>query len=125
MTGQLLDVRELAQRIMGPQDMDWSSMGGGSSSGGGFGGGNTYSTSTESQLLKCLELIDLDDVPGASSRSQEDTGQAMLHFGCSLGYHRFVAGLLARGANPDLRDKGGFTPMHMAAITTTRLLSGD
>ncbi|CRK10445.1 hypothetical protein BN1723_009148, partial [Verticillium longisporum] len=30
--------------------------------------------------------------------------------------HRFVAGLLARGANPDLRDKGGFTPMHMAAI---------
>ncbi|RBQ98232.1 hypothetical protein VDGD_06761 [Verticillium dahliae] len=117
MTGQLLDVRELAQRIMGPQDMDWSSMGGGSSSGGGFGGGNTYSTSTESQLLKCLELIDLDDsarMPRLDLR--RNTGQAMLHFGCSLGYHRFVAGLLARGANPDLRDKGGFTPMHMAAI---------
>ncbi|KAM0333926.1 hypothetical protein ACHAQA_000943 [Verticillium albo-atrum] len=119
MTGQLLDVRELAQRIMGPQDMDWSGMNGGSSSGGGggFGGGNTYNTSTESQLLKCLELIDLDDsarMPRLDLR--RNTGQAMLHFGCSLGYHRFVAGLLARGANPDLRDKGGFTPMHMAAI---------
>jgi hypothetical protein len=33
-----------------------------------------------------------------------------------LGMQRFVAALLARGANPDPRDRGGFSPMHFAAL---------
>jgi hypothetical protein len=44
------------------------------------------------------------------------SGQTMLHLACSLGLNRFVAALLARGANPEPRDKGGFTPMHFAAL---------
>ncbi|KAH6688408.1 ankyrin repeat protein [Plectosphaerella plurivora] len=115
MTGQLLDVKELAARIMGTADTDWSAL---VSSGGAGFGGNTYNSGTESQLLKCLELVDLDDsarMPRLDAR-RSATGQSMLHIGCYLGYHRFVGGLLARGANPDLRDRGGFTPMHMAAL---------
>ena len=40
----------------------------------------------------------------------------MLHLACSLGMVRFVAGLLSRGAHVGLRDKGGFTALHMAAM---------
>lgn len=115
MTGQLLDVKELAARIMGSADTDWSALG---SAGSSSFGGNNYSTGTESQLLKCLELVDLDDSARMPRLDLQRTltGQSMLHFGCFLGYHRFVGGLLARGANPDLRDYNGFTPMHMAAL---------
>ncbi|KAF0328113.1 hypothetical protein GQ607_004593 [Colletotrichum asianum] len=114
MSGQLVDVKELAQRIIGQGDSSWG--GPGPSGNGGFGG-NTFNMSTESQLLKLLELIDLDDNPRMSRLDlRRNTGHTMLHMGCALGYHRFVAGLLARGSNPDLRDKGGFTPMHLAAM---------
>ncbi|KAF9878569.1 hypothetical protein CkaCkLH20_04061 [Colletotrichum karsti] len=114
MSGQMVDVKELAQRIIGQGDSSWGSSGG--SNNAGFGG-NTFNMSTESQLLKLLELIDLDDNPRMSRLDlRRSTGQTILHMGCALGYHRFVAGLLARGANPDLRDKGGFTPMHLAAL---------
>ncbi|KAK0368046.1 hypothetical protein CLIM01_14598, partial [Colletotrichum limetticola] len=115
MSGQMVDVKELAQRIIGQGDSSWGASGP-SGSVGGFGG-STFNMSTESQLLKCLELIDLDDNPRMSRLDlRRSTGQTMLHMGCALGYHRFIAGLLARGANPDLRDKGGFTPMHLAAM---------
>ncbi|OLN95286.1 Protein MGA2 [Colletotrichum chlorophyti] len=115
MSGQMVDVKELAQRIIGQGDSSWGAAG--PSNNGGFGGNNFTMMSTESQLLKCLELIDLDDNPRMSRLDlKRSTGQTMLHMGCALGYHRFVAGLLARGANPDLRDKGGFTPMHLAAM---------
>ncbi|KAK2033438.1 hypothetical protein LX32DRAFT_89309 [Colletotrichum zoysiae] len=114
MSGQMVDVKELAQRIIGQGDSSWGS---GPTGGNPGFGGSTFTMSTESQLLKCLELIDLDDNPRMSRLDlRRSTGQTMLHMGCALGYHRFVAGLLARGANPDLRDKGGFTPMHLAAM---------
>ena len=68
-------------------------------------------------LLRCLDLIDLDDSPNTPRLNyRRPSGQTMLHFACSLGLHRFVAALLARGANPEPRDKGGFTPMHFAAM---------
>ena len=71
----------------------------------------------EAGLLRCLDLMDLDDSPfQAQLNSRRANGQSILHLGASLGFHRLVAGLLARGANPDLRDKNGMSPMHMAAL---------
>lgn len=119
MSGQMVDVSDLARRILN----DGSNSGGwtGGASGGPSGNGPQFNHAShehlESQLLKVLDLIDLDD---SAHRTKLDlrrsTGHTMLHLACSLGYHRFVAALLARGANPDARDKGGFTALHMASI---------
>lgn len=117
MSGQMLDVSDLARRILSTESTGWS----GGSSGGPSSGGQMFTHAPyahlESQLLKCLDLVDLDD---SAHRTRLDlrsrTGHSMLHLSCSLGYHRFVAALLARGANPDARDKGGFTPLHVASI---------
>lgn len=125
MSGQMVDVSDLARRILNDGSSGWTGNGGGSS-GGQNGGGAGFTQASqeqqhhehlESQLLKVLDLIDLDD---STHRTRLDlrrpTGHTMLHLACSLGYHRFVAALLARGSNPDARDKGGFTALHMAAI---------
>ena len=71
----------------------------------------------ERAVLKCLELIDLDESPyPARLNLRRQNGQTILHLAAALGYHRVVAGLLARGANPDSRDKNGMSPMHMASL---------
>lgn len=119
MSGQLVDVSDLARRILNDGNQTWNSGSGGGA--GQSGNGPSFNHAShehlESQLLKVLDLIDLDD---SAHRTKLDlrrpTGHTMLHLACSLGYHRFVAALLARGANPDARDKGGFTPLHMASI---------
>ncbi|KAF2085833.1 hypothetical protein K490DRAFT_45885, partial [Saccharata proteae CBS 121410] len=72
---------------------------------------------TEEMLLRCLDLIDMDDSPHAPKYNlRNKAGSTFLSLACSLGYGRIVAGLLARGANPDTRDRGGFTPLMMAAM---------
>ncbi|KAL4809387.1 hypothetical protein BDV18DRAFT_79786 [Aspergillus unguis] len=71
----------------------------------------------DSKMLTYLEFIDLDDSPRPPRFNMRcATGQSMLHFASSLGLTRFVAGLLARGANPDVQDNSGNTPMHLAAL---------
>ncbi|KAL4895946.1 hypothetical protein BDV59DRAFT_173507 [Aspergillus ambiguus] len=71
----------------------------------------------DSRMLTYLEFIDLDDNPRPPKyNSRSATGQSLLHFASSLGLTRFVAGLLARGANPDVQDSIGNTPMHLAAL---------
>ena len=71
----------------------------------------------ERAVLKCLELIDLDESSyPARLNLRRQNGQTILHLAAALGYHRVVAGLLARGANPDSRDRNGMSPMHMAAL---------
>lgn len=71
----------------------------------------------ETTMLSCLNIVDLDDSPyHAAINAQGTGGQSMLHISASLGYYRLVAGLLARGANPDLRDNNGMSPMHMASL---------
>ena len=71
----------------------------------------------ETALLKCLDIVDLDDSPyQARLNTRSINGQSMLHLSASLGHYRLTAGLLARGANPDLRDNNGMTPMHMAYL---------
>ncbi|OIW27538.1 hypothetical protein CONLIGDRAFT_579204 [Coniochaeta ligniaria NRRL 30616] len=120
MNGKVEDIGDIARRIIGDMSSNWGQSS--SAANGQHGGGsqfNNYSLNTqlESQLLKVLELIDLDDSPHKPRLNlRRSTGQTMLHLACSLGLHRFVAGLLARNANPDVRDKGGYTPLHMAAL---------
>lgn len=71
----------------------------------------------EAALLNCLDVVDLDDSPyQASLNMQGNSGQGMLHLSASLGYYRLTAGLLARGAHPDLRDNNGMSAMHMASL---------
>ncbi|PON22846.1 hypothetical protein TGAM01_v208326 [Trichoderma gamsii] len=128
MSGRVVDVNELAHRILNNGGPGWGngpSSGGSTNSGSGSGSGpgSVYhqaapnETHLESQLLKVLDLIDLDESP---HRAQLDlkgsSGHTMLHLACSQGYHRLVAALLARGASPYVRDRGGFTPLHFAAL---------
>ena len=122
MTGKMEDVRDLARRIVGDGPSSWGSSNsptggaGGSSSVSGFNAA-TFGVDVEATLLRCLDLIDLDDSPNMPRLNlRRASGQTMLHLACSLGLHRFVAALLARGANPEPRDKSGFTPMHFAAL---------
>jgi hypothetical protein len=123
MTGKMEDVRDLARRIVGDGPSSWGTSAGHSPTGGASGnqvsGFNaaTFGVDVEATLLRCLDLIDLDDSPNMPRLNlRRASGQTMLHLACSLGLHRFVAALLARGANPEPRDKGGFTPMHFAAL---------
>lgn len=96
-----------------------------SGSGGSHGNGNNNFTrfslesgeAVESSLLRILGVIDLDQGPHkARIDLRRSSGQTMLHLACSLGFVRFVAGLLLRGANVHIKDNGGFTPLHMAAM---------
>lgn len=72
----------------------------------------------DSKMLTYLEFIDLDDNPRPPRfNTRCTTGQTLLHLASSLGLTRFVAGLLARGAKPDVEDSNGNTPMHLAALS--------
>lgn len=44
------------------------------------------------------------------------SGLTLLHLASSMGLTRFVAGLLSRGADPNIVDNNGYTPMHHAAM---------
>ncbi|KAK6329885.1 hypothetical protein TWF718_003311 [Orbilia javanica] len=129
-SGKIEPPKDIAMRLL----MDEKSPGnaGGSVSGSRThsSGGNNYnaqalkflqsplpSMDMEAQLLKLLDIIDMDDSPfPAKLNLRNRQGQTMLHHACALGYNRFTAALLARGANPDAADKGGFTPAHFAAL---------
>ena len=115
------EVRNIAQRTIA----DGSAPAPNSGSHQGTGNQRQASPSTatmpkaemEEVLVKCLEQIDLDEGPGqANLNFRGPNGQAMLHLTASLGYYRVAAGLLARGAHPDLRDNNGMSPMHMASL---------
>ncbi|KAL8951180.1 MAG: hypothetical protein Q9222_002840 [Ikaeria aurantiellina] len=71
----------------------------------------------ETVILGVIDLIDQADEPiDPCYNARQQGGQTMLHLAASLGYHRLVAGLLARGANFDLRDRNGMSAMHMACL---------
>ena len=84
---------------------------------GSFKAAKTGIVDLEAALLSCLDIVDQDDSPyQARLNTRGINGQSMLHLCASLGHYRLAAALLARGANPDLRDNNGMTPMHMACL---------
>ncbi|EXJ93325.1 hypothetical protein A1O1_01717 [Capronia coronata CBS 617.96] len=73
----------------------------------------------ESTMIRLLEHMDEQRrfrAPRFDLR--RPSGLTLLHLGSSLGLTRFVAGLLARGADPNLVDNNGHTPMHHAAMNS-------
>jgi hypothetical protein len=117
MTGGYEDPTEFARRIIKESSSCYPSPGADMS--GVEGSSNRGMDSFEGNLLKLMELMDLSNStrkPRLNLR-RRTTGQTMLHLACKMGLHRFVAGLLARGANPDPRDNGGYTALHMASIS--------
>ncbi|KAJ5975909.1 hypothetical protein N7481_009616 [Penicillium waksmanii] len=124
--GSQADAFQTAQQIMGSDPNAFFNMQKDMQSGGSSGGHQRQVPGMDSQgkfsdldskMLTYLEFIDLDDSPRpARYNSRSTTGQTLLHFAASLGLTRFVAGLLARGANPDVQDSTGNVPMHFAAL---------
>jgi hypothetical protein len=123
--GSQADAFQTAQQIMGSDpnaffnmqaDMQGSSSGGQQRQVPGLENQGKFSD-LDSKMLTYLELLDLDDSPRPPRyNARSATGQSLLHFAASLGLTRFVAGLLARGANPDVQDNTGNAPMHLAAL---------
>ncbi|KAL8806576.1 MAG: hypothetical protein Q9182_001223, partial [Xanthomendoza sp. 2 TL-2023] len=71
----------------------------------------------ELSILAVIDMIDQADTSIAPRYNfYQTTGHTMLHLSAALGYHKLVAGLLARGANPDFRDRNGMSAMHMACF---------
>lgn len=122
MNGNLSDVKDFAMSILNYRGLPPHQTGANGGAPSGHNYGNSASSSSppmdlESQLMKCLEMIDLDDSPYKAQWDYRDpSGHSMLHLACSRGFHRFAAGLIARGANVDVRDNNGFTPIHFAAM---------
>jgi hypothetical protein len=84
--------------------------------GGGFNGNVLNSGNTEDLFLAIINRVDLIDSPYKPYYDhRREAGSTMLALACQLGYERLVAGLLARGADPDAADTGGFTPLMYAA----------
>lgn len=114
MMGKMANVKEFVTRIIGEHGMTDASVNGGGFSGNAPG----YNLNLETKLLKVLDLMDMDDSLNKARLNLPRKGglQTMLHLSCALGYHRFTAGLLARGAKPDVQDVCGYTALHYAAM---------
>lgn len=93
-------------------------MGSGHQRGSGTNRGAPFdSLELEATMLRVLEhMDDARRVRLPNFDLRRPSGLSLLHLASSLGLTRFVAGLLARGASPNLTDNNGHTPMHHAAM---------
>ena len=111
------------QLIQGQQQQTmWPAQGGFGRGGGhqrlaGMDGAPTDMLELENTMVQLLDFIDVKAPTGLLRLDvKRPSGLTMLHLASSLGLTRFVAGLLARGANPNSFDKNGNTPLHHAAM---------
>lgn len=117
-TGKLAHAGDIARSIIGGQQSQDNQQNPNGTNGTDHShNSETAAMDLELSVLGVIDLIDQTDsaVTPFYSLSQNG-GQTMLHLSASLGYHRLVAGLLARGMNPDLRDRNGLSAMHMACF---------
>jgi Ankyrin repeats (many copies)/IPT/TIG domain len=85
--------------------------------GGNFNGNVLSRGNAEDLLMAIINKVDLIDSPFTPNYdTQRDNGASMISLACSLGFEKVVAGLLARGADPDLVDDGGYTPLMFASM---------
>ncbi|KAF2810640.1 uncharacterized protein BDZ99DRAFT_286391 [Mytilinidion resinicola] len=77
----------------------------------------TDKAATEESFLEILNVLDMHDgIYLPQYNLQLENGSTMLSLAAGLGFTRLVAGLLARGADPDIRDKGGYTSLMVASM---------
>ena len=88
--------------------------------GPGYDGGNMLSAGPamlEDSILRIFEAVDMSETLQHELYDMaSDDGETMLTLAASNGLHRVVAALLARGANPDVRDGSGYTALLHAAL---------
>lgn len=131
---ELLYYRNYGKKVR-PRDVALGIIGGQPSNGHQGSSDNTQHHQQHSHNALDLEtsilgLIDLVDQADSSVAPLYDicqsNGQTMLHISASLGFRRLAAGLLARGANPNCRDRNGMSAVHMACLrghpTVVRML---
>ena len=95
--------------------------------GGGYEGGNMLSAgpaALEDTLLRIFEAADMSKSPEQHEFDiTSERGETLLTLAASMGLHRVVAALLARGASPNVGDGSGCTPlMHAALQGHTKIL---
>jgi hypothetical protein len=88
--------------------------------GPGYDGGNMLSSGpamVEDSILRIFDAVDMSETPQQPlyDMTSED-GETMLTLAASNGLQRVVAALLARGADPDVRDGSGYTALLHAAL---------
>ncbi|TLD32021.1 Glyceraldehyde-3-phosphate dehydrogenase [Venturia nashicola] len=82
-----------------------------------FNGNVLSKCNAEDLIMAIINKVDLIDSPYTPNYdTQRNDGASMISLACSLGLERVVAGLLARGAHPDLVDVGGYTPLMFASM---------
>lgn len=85
--------------------------------GAAFNGNVLSRGNAEDLLMAIINKVDLIDSPFPPNYDiQRDDGASMISLACSLGFDKVVAGLLARGAHPDLFDRSGYTPLMFASM---------
>ncbi|KAK5462639.1 SPT3 Dosage dependent suppressor of Ty-induced promoter mutations-like protein [Exophiala xenobiotica] len=111
------------QLLQGQSHSMWPSHGGYGMSGGhqrnaGFASGVPMDTlELEVLMQQMLERVDEQrHIKPPKFNVRRPSGLTLLHLASSLGLTRFVAGLLARGADPNVVDNNGHTPMHHASM---------